>query len=232
MQACALPYSGSCTPHKLDEKRKNVTDLYIKDKLIIRTLCDEPDEFESNLLSDIDELDTKGVRECSSASWLFHDIPTYPYGYIGFLINSDLCQIQALYKEDSCVARTDLNGHHIIWKKELKSFVYLEAPDHPFNPTVTYKGAIEKNRVSTVKNIKKHMSKNIKKEKPTKYNEVVIDYRKESIAGIVAVINSRPRFSRNITNEEVLTASESFKDLVFSKMGLELPIMIYDCHSG
>ncbi len=214
---------------------EKIIECYKNNQLLIRTLYPgfwktffEPLEWE------LDELIHKMERRSSSASFIPYKIPVYPLGQLGIILEIEKCDLEGVYYSDAAVMRIDIADRHISWSKPLKTHVL--ASDNStslIRPNIRHKALWSYSKVESIENLKSRMKKDslMNKHKPLLHNEVVVGYNKESIVGIATILNNEQSPAR-ITNDKIIDDSKRFKSIIFKSLGIDLPVLFYDCSNA
>ena len=188
-------------------------------------------------LSELIALDESGKELMASSTTLM--IPKKRqrfYRAFGFMLDVAECNVRAVYEKDACVYRVnDVDGKYTSWCMESKTYVNCE------NKPTKFSGKFH----STCKEISNNPEDLLTRSQMDpvfpgylKMNEVIVDYKKSSVIGLIATKN--PTTSSHITEAKYKMLSVemfkadclTFKAKVKNGIGIDLPLFLYDHIEG
>ena len=214
----------------------HVKEVYKSDRMIVRMLYPGylPNKFYP-LEADLSELIKVGSRRSSSSTWIPYKIPIFPFSDIGYILDSGECAVKAIFDSDSGVSRVDTSGKRLRWDMEKEtyfSYDFLDPSKREYDTvdasTVSFSSGFQQEKNFSALKEKMILER---KDRALSHNEVIVDYGKDKIIGIIVALNNNAT-EKYITDEEVIVASELFFERCHKALGRELPIFTYNCENG
>lgn len=177
--------------------------------------------------------------QCAATSLLTPYSHQRLYRRIGFLIDADKSIQKVIADRDVGSVPVDDQGHHLHWNKKRKCYestnFYRGAVVNPkagyaldYSPSRSH--IVQ--RFQTTKELKDYM---VEKSKSVAigwllYNEVVCEYSADSVIGIIAADNIRPKLQDD--KEQIFRDGKLFKKTTEQEFGFSLPLLSFDCATG
>ncbi|WP_034836932.1 hypothetical protein [Endozoicomonas numazuensis] len=219
----------SATPVCIDQ-------LYRQGKILVKMISNtyEPHDRLDNELS---ELLSVGIIRSASTSLLAYQAGSKLFRDIGLILNSDKCNIQDIFPSDAGSFRVNPDGDRVAWNSIKKTFC-TSVFGKPQIET-EYQGDFrvgehaKKLKIKDSSELVTYLkSKYQETSFPIPWNEVVVDYNKESIFGLIATQNVLYPLNSEERNAKTIHHLQEIKEIMRSRLQLDLPIYIYDCITG
>ncbi len=179
------------------------------------------------------------IVRCAATSLLAPCPKQNLYRNIGFIIDVDQSNPQMIADCDVGSTPVDDQGYFLMWEKKGKCFTKTEIREGELvNPKSGGRFAMDFNdkkeikRFETIRALKEYMvekSKTLEKQR-LQYNEVVCEYGPTSIIAIIVTFNREKKSLAD--KEQIFHDSRKFKELTEQKLGLKLPLFVFDCEAG
>ncbi len=184
--------------------------------------------------TEISELAKVGSIRASATSLLPPSIPSNIYKDIGFLLNADTVVIRCVYTEGVSSTRIDRTGDEIIWHPTKKEYCNRDMA------LTTYHGSFRVSpilghlkQVDSLETLLNHLVNQYDKDKTQlDHNEVVINYKTQSIVAILAAKNRLFDVFSGSENKLIQTEASHLQTMLKDSLELDLPILVYDCNTG
>lgn len=185
---------------------------------------------------EIDELKYSGSVKAASTSLLLPNVASNVYRDIGILIDSCKSSVRGIYKKDVGSIRRDKEGDVIIWNTLMRCHCKYNDKTRDYDLPTVFSGRFTVTTTEALKEIpelERQLISEFKQQKEElSHNEIVIDYTAESILGVLGTQNRNFWIYRGSHNERVKSVSLEVKDMIKSKLGLDLPVLVFDCTTG
>lgn len=177
--------------------------------------------------------------QCAAASLLVPYSHQRLYRRIGFIIDADKSHQKVIANRDIGSIPVDNQGYHLKWIKEKKCYESTSSRGGAVvNPEAGYALGYSISRSSlihtfqTTKELKDYMVKMSKcvAKGGLLYNEVVCEYRAESVIGIIVTFNHKAKPGEN--KQQTFHDAQAFKEMTKQNLGLSLPLLSFDCETG
>ena len=183
----------------------------------------------SRLIREIDDLESNNVVMASSTSLIVENTPCDLWASVGFLIDSNRANVILISEGLSQNCAVSVNKELTVWSAEKKSFI-----NENTHEDVEYLGsftAITTSKVNSLDDLTKYLEDRYLNNKDScDINEVIIDYIKQSIIGVLVSKNGISMTSGD-NNDEAQTLASQVKTMLMPLRG-DLPIFQYDCSTG
>ena len=210
--------------------------IHQANKAVVTMLCDSCD-LNGRFEQELSELVKMGRVQVASSTLLVSGVASKLFRDIGFVLDSDKCDIRGIYPNDAGSFRVDRDGDKTVWRPEKNGFcksVYGKKVE-----LTEFCGdfQVSKHATSMALSSLAELSEGLKRKYKDEgwqvpLNEVVVDYDLESIVGLVVATNMTHPIKVKDRDDRMTDFSKKIKKIVMSRLGLDLPIYLYDCSSG
>ncbi len=185
---------------------------------------------------ELDELIHQGVIRASSTSLLVAGKPCDLYQHIGLLLDSEKCQIRYVSTCDALTARITDIGERVKWDSSIKKYTKFWSQEREvvnFCGKFTALGA----RLDNIEELLKASQSNLKdmysESSLLDMNEVVVDWNKDCIVGIVCTKYIHAMSDRKLVCESRLKSDSLILQAELKKQTLvSSPVFLYDHLKG
>ena len=176
------------------------------------------------LAIEVDELLHNEKVKASSCSLLIPEVPTKLYRKIGFLIDRDKCLVRGIYKTDCGSKRVNSRNEEVEWNSKSHSYCLKNTDTvSDFEGSFTVSPLMGRKVLSVEELIRINNLLGW----PDDYNELIIDYDKESIVGLIFTEGGSEE-----QKDKVLKCLSTVRQYIKSHLGLDLPSFAYDISAG
>ena len=181
---------------------------------------------------------TKTIQ-CAAATLLAPFPHQRLYRRIGFIIDVDKSSQKVIANRDVGSVPVDDQGYHLEWNKKNKcyestGFRRAAVVNAEAGYALDYSAKLSHliRTFKTTKELKDYMVKESKRvgKGELLYNEVVCEYRKESVIGIIVAINHP--FRPHDNKQQIFHDGKVFKKMTEHNFGFSLPLLSFDCETG
>ncbi|MCY4178352.1 MAG: hypothetical protein OXD32_07680 [Endozoicomonadaceae bacterium] len=190
-------------------------------------------------LSELMELDKSGTDlKVASTTLLVPQKPQELYRNFGFILDADKCTLREFYTEDAFTERENDCGELVRWCSNLKQYITKD-DSKPTEFSGKFKTYANTKPVNDITDLLTHTSISRRYPGYIKINEVILDYNKTSVIGLIGTkgptsLNYMMPSIWNLKLEQDTFESDwlTLKTKVTEAIGVDLPLFLYNDKTG
>ncbi len=192
--------------------------------------------FKERFVEELDELTHQGVIRASSTSLLVAGKPCDLFRHIGLLLDSEKCQIRYVSTCDARICRITDIGERVKWDSSIKKYTKYFSEEREvvnFCGKFTARGKRLDNIEELLKNSQSKPKGMFCEGRLLEMNEVVVDWDKDSIVGIVCTKYVHVMSDQKLVCESRLKSDSLILQAELKKQTLvSCPVFLYDHLKG
>ncbi len=195
----------------------------------------------SRFHDELDELKHQQVIRASSTTLLAPGKACDLFRHIGLLLDSDRCEVRHICPYDASVYRTTDAGEDITWDTTKKKYIKWIASESEEKPVAEFHGHFRArgDKLETIDELLKAYNnpspKMMVKDDLLHMNEVVVDWGKDSIIGIVGtkcVFTMSHVEPQDISDSKLKSDCLSLQGELEKQLSVSVPVFLYDHLKG